>query len=141
MTAAHEPTPEMREIVRALSSFGVAQAKISGYLDLDEKTLRLHYRREIDHGRDLATAEVVHSLHRLATKENGGMPSAIACKIWLQLIAGRTEKTAIALDLNPETPAWPEGQSPRERLMAKLDALNANLTGKQETVEHPAANP
>jgi hypothetical protein len=62
LAAKHEPTRETREIVKALSCFGVKQAKISEYIDVDEKTLRLYYRYEIDHGRDMATSEVVRSL-------------------------------------------------------------------------------
>jgi hypothetical protein len=95
MTAQHQPPPTKREIVRALSCFGVRQTRISEYIDLDEKTLRRHYRRELDHGLDMATAEVARSLHRLATKANGGMPTVVAIKIWL--MAGRSEKTALAV--------------------------------------------
>ena len=106
--------------------------KISGYLDLDEKTLRLHYRREIDCGRDLATAEVVHSLHRLATKRIGSMATAAAIKTWLVLIAGMTEKSAIALDIVPESGPYPEGQSPREKILARLAQMHVIQTGDVE---------
>jgi hypothetical protein len=136
MTAQHEPTRETREIVKALSCFGVKQAKISEYIHVDEKTLRLYYRHEIDHGRDMATSEVVRSLHKLATKANGGMLSAVACKIWLTLIAGRSERTAVALV--PEASDYPPGESPREIVMARLAAMHPNLVpraGEKETVE------
>jgi hypothetical protein len=97
--------------------------------------LRLYYRHEIDHGRDMATSEVVRSLHKLATKANGGMPSAVACKIWLTLIAGR--RTAVAL-VDPEASDYPPGESPREIIMARLAAMRPNLlprAGEKETVE------
>ncbi len=137
MTAQHEPTRETREIVKALSCFVIKQAKISEYIDVDEKTLRLYHRHEIDHGRDMATSEVVRSLHKLATKANGGMPSAVACKIWLTLIAGRSERTAVAL-VDPEASDYPRGESPREIIMARLAAMHPKLVsraGEKETVE------
>ena len=65
----------------------------------------------------------------------------VAIKIWLTLMAGRSEKTALAVAINPESGDWPAGESPRERLMAKLDALNTNLNGRCDAERALALDP
>lgn len=53
----HSPTEETRAEVRALSGFGITQDDIARYLDIDPKTLRKHYREELDTGTTHANAE------------------------------------------------------------------------------------
>ena len=48
MRKSHEPTAETRSNVKALASVGTTQEHIAIYLDIDVKTLRKHYRRELD---------------------------------------------------------------------------------------------
>jgi hypothetical protein len=45
---AFEPTDQNRGEVKALRVAGYTQEQIADYLDIDEKTLRLHFRDEID---------------------------------------------------------------------------------------------
>jgi hypothetical protein len=65
-----EPTAEHRKTVRALSGFGVPQDDIAAYLDIDPKTLRKHFRVELDRGSLEATAKVAQSLFNMATSGN-----------------------------------------------------------------------
>lgn len=53
MPPLHEPTPELRHIVQLHATIGTRQDDIAAVLGIDPKTLRLHYRDELD----LATAK------------------------------------------------------------------------------------
>jgi len=55
---AHEPTPETRAEVVALTSFGIPETEIAGYLQIDPKTVRKYYRNELDTGALRANAKV-----------------------------------------------------------------------------------
>ncbi len=48
MPKKHVPTIESRAKVNALSSFGIPLKKIAKYMELDVKTLGVHYEKEIE---------------------------------------------------------------------------------------------
>ena len=48
MTRRHSPSEDERRTVKALSGYGVPQEDIAVHIDVDAKTLRKHYRRELD---------------------------------------------------------------------------------------------
>jgi len=87
MPAKHEPTPEMRSQVEALAGFGVRADEIAGYLGIDPKTLRKHYRRELDVGTTKANVQVARALHRQATEGNTS-----AAIFWMKARGGWREK-------------------------------------------------
>lgn len=89
----HSPSEETRAEVRALSGFGITQDDIARYLDIDPKTLRKHYRDELDTGTTHANAEVARSLHKQAT-EGGNVAAAI---FWMKARAGWREKQEVEL--------------------------------------------
>ena len=62
MMAGLEPTDEQRRLVRTLAGFGVPQDDIAKHLDVDPKTLRKHFRPDIDRGALEANAKVAQSL-------------------------------------------------------------------------------
>lgn len=62
---AYEPTDEHRKVVRVMVSAGVEQARICAVLGIDLKTLRKHFRREIDVAADEANATVVARLYKM----------------------------------------------------------------------------
>src|SRR4051794_16577386 len=64
---AFEPTEEQRRTVRAMSGFGIPQADIATLIEIDDKTLRKHFRRELDRGSIEATAKVAQTLFQMAT--------------------------------------------------------------------------
>ena len=94
---AFEATEEQRRTVRAMAGYGVPQDDIATLLELDPKTLRKHFRRELDRGSIEATAKVGQSLYRMAT-EGGSVAAAI---FWMKARAGWREKHAIQLSEKP----------------------------------------
>ena len=46
-----EPTEEQRRTVKALSGYGVPQEGIAVHIGIDAKTLRKHFRDELDRNR------------------------------------------------------------------------------------------
>jgi hypothetical protein len=82
------PSDEQRRTVRAMSGFGIPQADIATYLRVDPKTLRKHFRDELDLGSIEATSKVAQSLFRMAT-EGHNVAAAI---FWMKARAGWREK-------------------------------------------------
>ena len=66
----HEPTIETRAKVVAFSCAGFNQAMIANYLDIDDKTLRRHYRDELDKAKMEKTIILSESLFRDAQNGN-----------------------------------------------------------------------
>ena len=83
----HKPTSESRAQVEALAGYGVRQDEIAMYLDIDPKTLRSHYREQLDKGVVKANVSVARSLHKQAV--DGNVAAAI---FWLKSRAGFREK-------------------------------------------------
>ena len=88
---AHDPTAEQRRTVRAMAGFGVPQEDIATFLDIDPKTLRKHFRAELDRGSIEATTKVAQSLFRMATEGN----NVAAAIFWMKARAGWSEKQRI----------------------------------------------
>jgi hypothetical protein len=89
----HKPTDEQRKQVQAMSGYGVPQEDIATVLDIDPKTLRLHYRRELDLGSINATAKIGETLYRQAM--NGNVAAAI---FWMKARAGWREKSEVEVN-------------------------------------------
>lgn len=88
---AFEATAEQRRTVRAMAGFGVPQEEIATFLDIDAKTLRKHFRAELDRGSIEATTKVAQSLFRMATEGNN-----VAAAIFsMKARAGWSEKQRI----------------------------------------------
>jgi hypothetical protein len=65
---AFVPTQEHRRIVKLAAAFGIPQAQIAVMVGLRaEKTLRKHFRSELDRGAAEAILQVAQSLFKLAT--------------------------------------------------------------------------
>ncbi len=85
-----KPSPEDRKWVEAMSGFGVPEEAIAqavGAGGIDPKTLRKHFRRELDTGATKANINVVQSLYRNAI--SGKCPAA--SMFWLKCRAGWRE--------------------------------------------------
>ena len=93
-----EPSEEQRRLVRAMAGFGVRQDDIAAHLEIDAKTLRRHFRRELDRGMVEANLKVAQSLFQMAT--NG--KNVAAAIFWMKARAGWREKNdeASALERN-----------------------------------------
>ncbi|MEX0853891.1 MAG: hypothetical protein WD036_11505 [Bauldia sp.] len=79
---AHLPDQASRRQVEALAGYGVPEAEIAGVVGVDTKTLRKHYRQELDHGHVKANARVAESLYRKALGD--GSQSVTAAIFWLK---------------------------------------------------------
>ncbi len=83
-----EPTDEQRRTVRAMAGYGMPHVDIAIFLDIDAKTLRKHFTRELELGSIEATTKVAQSLFRMAT-EGKNVAAAI---FWMKARAGWREK-------------------------------------------------
>ena len=83
----HEPTKPTRDTVSLHSMVGTPQDIIASILNIDAKTLRKHYREELDHALAKANATIGGSLFN---KAKGGDTSAQI--FWLKTRAGFREK-------------------------------------------------
>lgn len=92
-----QPSEEQRRTVRAMSGFGIPQADIATLLDIDAKTLRVHFRRELDRGSVEATVKVAQTLFQMATS---GQNTAAAI-FWMKVRAGWREKHEVILSAKP----------------------------------------
>jgi len=50
LTQPFEPTAEQRRLARAMSGLGLPQEQIAFLLEIDPKTLRKHFRDDLDRG-------------------------------------------------------------------------------------------
>lgn len=86
MPPAHEPTKDRRQLVQLHAMVGTPQSVIADILGIDDKTLRLHYRTELDHATAQANAQIGGVLYNKATK--GDTAAAI---FWMKTRAGWKE--------------------------------------------------
>jgi hypothetical protein len=76
---AHKPDPAQRRQVEAMAAYGIPADDISRGLGIDAKTLRKHYRDELDLGETKANAQVAGFLFSAA--KNGNVTAQI---FWLK---------------------------------------------------------
>ena len=98
---AHLPDVGQRRQVEALAGYGVPEPDIAGVIGVDPKTLRKHYRHELDHGHVKANAKVAESLYRKAVGD--GAQSVTAAIFWLKTRAGWKE-TVVQENVNRDPP-------------------------------------
>ena len=90
---SHHPDPAQRRQVEAMAGYGVPEADIGRVLGIDPKTLRKHYRDELDNGHGKANVKVAENLYRKATGE--GRESVVAAIFWLKTRA-RWKETQVS---------------------------------------------
>lgn len=88
---AHAPDPVSRRQVEAMAAYGVPEADIARVVGIDPKTLRKHYRDELDLGGVKANSRIAESLYRKAMGD--GPQSVTACIFWLKTRAHWKETT------------------------------------------------
>jgi hypothetical protein len=67
---AHKPDAAQRRQVEALAAYGIPEIDISRVVGIDPKTLRKHYRDELDMGETKANAQVAGFLFNSARSGN-----------------------------------------------------------------------
>ena len=93
-----DPNDEQRRTVKALAAVGVPQEAIAGYIDIDAKTLRKHFRQELDHGTLEANVKVAQTLFSMATVDR----NVAAAIFWMKARGGWREKNMLDTDGNPQ---------------------------------------
>src|SRR3954449_412032 len=93
----YSATEEQRRMVKAMAGYGVPHEGIAIMLDIDPKTLRRHYRYELDRGSVEATAKVAQSLFQMATVDK----NVAAAIFWMKARAGWREKHEVQVTTRP----------------------------------------
>lgn len=99
----HEPSKESRQLVQLHATIGTPQNVIADIIGIDDKTLRLYYRDELDQALARANASVGGALFNKATKGD-----TAAMIFWMKTRAGWREKQEIDMTSNggPLTIQW-----------------------------------
>jgi len=92
------PTDDQRRTVKAMAGFGVTQDDIACHLNIDPKTLRLHFRSELDNGTIEANAKVAQSLFQMATQGK----NVAAAIFWMKARAGWREKQEVQVTVEQD---------------------------------------
>ena len=79
---AHKPEPVTRRQVEAMAAYGIPEVDIATVIGIDPKTLRKHYREELDTGSIKANSRIAESLYKKAMGD--GAQSVTACIFWLK---------------------------------------------------------
>ncbi|MGD9713461.1 MAG: hypothetical protein AB7V46_15550 [Thermomicrobiales bacterium] len=82
----HQPDDAKRRQVEAMAAYGIPEADIARVVAIDPKTLRKHYREELDLGQTKANAQVAGFLFNSA--RNGNVTAQI---FWLKTRASWKE--------------------------------------------------
>ena len=136
----------MRKKVRSLAIQGVPQEVIAGVIECDPKTLRKHFRQELDRGMAEANAKVVGALYRSATRGR-----SVAAQIFWVKTRMRWREPEAPPDAGPGTEGQPvhvvilpdngrdrpdpdedeDCKSTREKFDTKDDSWDANMQTKE----------
>lgn len=125
MPKAHQPSEEFRKQVEAATGIGLTAEQVGIILDIDEKTLRKYYRKELDSGAFKATANVARNLYRMAT--GTGREAAACAMFWMKCRAGWSEYAP------PPAPKL-------EKLGKKEQQQRDAMSGEQGTPWHGLVN-
>lgn len=121
----HEPTAESRQLVQLHTTVGTTQEDIARILGIDSKTLRKHYRDELDLAKAKANATIGGALFN---KAKSGDTAAMI--FWMKTQAGWRETSALAIggaaDMDPIKTEDVGGS-------AKLEAFLSAVSGRADS--------
>ena len=109
-----------------MTAYGVAEVDVARVIGIDPKTLRKHYRDELDTGQIKATAKVAESLFRKATTE--GPQSVTAAIFWLKTRGGwkETHVTEVGGSHGPPITLEVKGNA-RDILLTRLGQMSTRV--------------
>jgi len=119
----HKPTDAERQLVQLHATIGTPQQIIAQIIGVDAKTLRKHYREELDLASAKANATVGGALFN---KARGGDTTAMI--FWMKTRAGWREKQEID-HRSSDGSMTPKDVSPAIILKARLDAITNRALG------------
>jgi hypothetical protein len=117
----HRPDPSQRRQVEALAAYGIPEADISGVVRIDPKTLRKHYREELDLGETKANAQVAGFLFNAA--KNGNVTAQI---FWLKTRA-KWRETPLELKHSGAIARKDLSEVSDEELLSMIYTLSADV--------------
>ncbi len=124
----HFPTAEQRAMVEAMAGYGIPHEDIATVVGIAPKTLREHYREQLDRGHVKANAQVAGNLFKIAT--GTGREAVTAAIFWLKCRAGWSEYAPAPKVAGAE----PE---PGKKALADMEAQNAEQgTGWAGVIRH-----
>tara|TARA_R110000822_G_scaffold13841_1_gene48967 strand:- start:705 stop:1031 length:327 start_codon:yes stop_codon:yes gene_type:complete len=91
----HKPTEAEAQLVSLHATIGTPQDLIADIIGIDPKTLRLHYREQLDQSKAKATATIGGALFN---KAKGGDTAAMI--FWMKTQAGWRETSVVDLQGN-----------------------------------------
>jgi hypothetical protein len=118
---AHRPDPSQRRQVEALAAYGIPEADISGVVGIDPKTLRKHYREELDLGETKGNAQVAGFLFNAA--KNGNVTAQI---FWLKTRA-KWRETPMEVKHSGSVGRRDLSEVSDEELMSMIYTLSADV--------------
>jgi hypothetical protein len=125
-----EPTPDQRRTVKTMAGFGIPQEDIAGFLGVDAKTLRKHFRDELDRGVTEANAKVAQSLFHMATQGK----NVAAAIFWMKARAGWREKIEIRPESAPiESLTDAELEAIARQGLPRLRSVSSRRTDRLDT--------
>lgn len=117
----HKPTRESRQLVQLHATIGTQQHVIASILGIDAKTLRKHYREELDHAMAQANATIGGALFN---KAKSGDTAAMI--FWMKTRARWQERHEVDLSSTDGT-MTPKGVP--DDVAAALNAIAGKITG------------
>lgn len=122
----YKPTDKDRATVQTMAAYGIPQADIAAVVNCDLKTLRKHFRAELDTAAAQANARVAAALFRKATGE--GPQSVTAAIFWLKTRAGWIDRSAVEHSGPGGGPIQSEA-TVSDDLRQALDAIAGKIAG------------
>jgi hypothetical protein len=137
----HKPTAENRAKVIWLACNGATQARIAQHLGVTEKTLRLHYRKEIDFGVESLLSRVLNNLASIACRGRG-LPAVSAAKYLLSCRGGYKEHSVLGVEPTTEGLSTlmaacgvdEKAADIRARILARINAINGPDDSAREII-------
>jgi len=128
MSAQHQPTPESKNLVRLHATIGTRHDVMADILGIDAKTLRKHYRTELDHSLATANATVGGALFN---KAKGGDTAAMI--FWMKTRAGWRETNVTEVTGANGGPIQTQDVPATQRLAERLAAIEQRSGTAGET--------
>ena len=88
----HKPTDENKRLVETSAGLGLPHEQIGALIGIDDKTLRKHYRQELDVGKAKASAQIAKTLFN---KAQSGDTTALIWWTKAQMRWAETQKQEI----------------------------------------------
>ena len=107
--SVHTPDPALRRQVEAMAGYGIPELGIARVIGVDPKTLRKHYRSELDLGHIKANSAVAQSLFKKATGD--GPQSVTAAIFWAKTRMGWKRPSSTSTAALPTTRSGSSGGS------------------------------